>query len=129
MSVSTSEEARPSRVVVHEGDLFANAPERSVLVHACNTVGVWGSGIAAEFKRRYPDAFRVYHEACLKMGEDLLGTCLLIPAGERDVACLFTSKRYGKAVDPPETVLKSTRNAVRDLLAQLEGSDKPIYGW
>jgi len=34
------------------------------LVNTVNTVGVMGKGVAAEFKRRYPDMFRRYHELC-----------------------------------------------------------------
>ncbi|KAJ5490785.1 ADP-ribose 1''-phosphate phosphatase [Penicillium diatomitis] len=47
------------------GDLF-NAPEGSALIHACNTLGVWGGGVAQSFKILYPAAFRVYREHCLQ---------------------------------------------------------------
>jgi ADP-ribose 1''-phosphate phosphatase len=128
MSASTSQ---PTGVTVHEGDLFASAPQRCILVHACNTLGSWGSGIAAAFKTHYPEAYQVYNETCIEKGDDLLGTCLLIPTGERDIACLFTSRRFGRAVDPPKMILQSTRSAVEDLQRQIKEEllDKPIYGW
>ncbi|KAG8816937.1 ADP-ribose 1''-phosphate phosphatase [Serendipita sp. 400] len=115
-------------IVVHEGDLFAKAPQSSVLVHACNTQGSWGSGIAAAFKAKFPDAYEVYHQVCIEKGSALLGTSLLIPSGETDIACLFTSRGYGKNKYPKRMILDSTRSAVADLQRQLEGSDKPIYG-
>lgn len=34
------------------------------LVNAVNTVGVMGKGIAAEFKRRYPEMFERYKALC-----------------------------------------------------------------
>ncbi|CAG8617974.1 3965_t:CDS:2, partial [Acaulospora colombiana] len=86
-------------------------------------------GIAVAFKRKYPEAYEIYHNACLEKGSDLLGTCLLIPAGQRDIACLFTSERYGRHTDPKAKILRSTRSAVQDLMGQTQGSDKPMYGW
>jgi ADP-ribose 1''-phosphate phosphatase len=129
MTQSTSAAQTNSGITLHEGDLFANAPDCSVLVHACNTQGVWGSGIAAAFKQKYPAAYQIYHDTCVEKGDELLGTCLLIPAGERDIACLFTSKRFGKNTDAKAMILESTRTAVRDLMRQTQDSDKPIYGW
>ena len=41
-----------------------DAPENSIITHACNAQGVWGSGIAKEFKKRYSNAFEVYYEHC-----------------------------------------------------------------
>jgi ADP-ribose 1''-phosphate phosphatase len=130
--MAASQSTQPSRtepIVVYEGDLFENAPERCVLVHACNTLGSWGSGIAVAFKSKYPKAYEVYHNTCLEKGSDLLGTCLLIPAGKRDIACLFTSERYGRYTDPKAKILQSTKSAVQDLMRQTQGSTKPIYGW
>ena len=33
------------------------------LIHVCNNVRVMGSGIALEIKNRYPNTFKVYHDA------------------------------------------------------------------
>ena len=44
------------------GDLLAADCE--ALVNAVNTVGVMGKGIALAFKRRFPDNFAAYREAC-----------------------------------------------------------------
>jgi O-acetyl-ADP-ribose deacetylase (regulator of RNase III) len=44
------------------GDLFAEPAE--ALVNTVNCVGVMGKGVALEFKRRWPDNFRKYKNAC-----------------------------------------------------------------
>ncbi|KAF7289514.1 S5A-REDUCTASE domain-containing protein [Mycena chlorophos] len=110
------------------GDLFS-APANSILVQACNTRGSWGAGIAVAFKEKFPDAFEEYKAACKKDGAALLGSCLLIRGAEYDVACLFTSKDYGRRVDPPDQIIASTRSAVADLVAQnTTDSPKQLFG-
>ncbi|KAF7317904.1 S5A-REDUCTASE domain-containing protein [Mycena kentingensis (nom. inval.)] len=108
------------------GDLFA-APAHTILIHACNTRGSWGAGIAAAFKDRFPAAFGIYNAECKKHGAELLGKCLLIRGAEYDVACLFTSRDYGKRVDPPEQILAATRSAVQHLLEQNKDPVKPLH--
>ncbi|THU79796.1 hypothetical protein K435DRAFT_697055 [Dendrothele bispora CBS 962.96] len=102
------------------GDLFS-APPNTILVHACNALGSWGAGIAAVFKERFPSQFEAYHAHCKAHDSvSLVGTCLLLPddGGVHDIACLFTSKAYGKRVDSPEQILEATRMAVQDLVKQ-----------
>lgn len=115
----------------HIGDLF-EAPDNSVIVHACNAVGSWGGGIAAAFRQRYPQAYQIYKKHCTKehnFETDPVprGTCLLIPPVESKpgapkhwIGCLFTSAKYGRAKDPPHVILRHTGPAFRDLLAQLD---------
>ncbi|KAJ5207616.1 hypothetical protein N7449_001995 [Penicillium cf. viridicatum] len=45
------------------GDLF-DAPNGAALIHACNCQGVWGAGIAREFRERYPAAYEIYRNHC-----------------------------------------------------------------
>ncbi|KAJ7745437.1 hypothetical protein DFH07DRAFT_16528 [Mycena maculata] len=114
-----SQSALPHKITHIKADIFA-APPNTILVHACNTRGSWGAGIAVAFQARYPAAFVEYKNTCKKQGEELLGTCLLIRGETHDVACLFTSKDYGRRVDSPAEILKATRLAVADLLRQNE---------
>ncbi|KAK0487097.1 hypothetical protein IW261DRAFT_1445855 [Armillaria novae-zelandiae] len=106
-----------SKLTYVKKDIFS-APENSILVHACNTKGSWGAGIALAFRVRYPEAFTVYNQHCKEQGPAILGTCLLIPGEHRDVACLFTSKAYGRQKDSPEQILDATRTAMSDLMRQ-----------
>ncbi|GAB1313581.1 ADP-ribose 1''-phosphate phosphatase [Madurella fahalii] len=119
----------PSRIHITDktGDLFA-APPHTLLIHACNAVGSWGGGIALAFRKRYPAEFKLYHAHCLRSTPDkLVGTALLIPPVQQQqqqqqgakghyIGCLFTSRRYGKARDPPGRILEATGPAMRDLM-------------
>ncbi|OCK84060.1 hypothetical protein K432DRAFT_274495, partial [Lepidopterella palustris CBS 459.81] len=116
----------------HTGDIFA-APAQTLFIHACNTQGSWGAGIAAAFKDRYPRAYQAYHSHCLSK-HVRTGTALLIPPCETDpsrpkhwVGCLFTSARYGRRKDGPEEILANTGPAVRDLLRQV-GEGRGVVG-
>ncbi|EXJ83673.1 hypothetical protein A1O1_07297 [Capronia coronata CBS 617.96] len=68
-----------------EGDIF-DAPDRAVIVHAVNCQGVWGYGIAAQLKKAFPAAYRVYRSYCQHGSApwDLVGTSLLIPPQPED---------------------------------------------
>ncbi|CAG5162211.1 uncharacterized protein ALTATR162_LOCUS6180 [Alternaria atra] len=108
----------------HTGNIFA-APPQTLLIHACNVQGAWGSGIAKAFKDTYPKAYTIYHAFCTK--EHLLksrpvptGSALLIPpvdAGkEHWIGCLFTSAKYGKGKDKPDVIVGNTKPAMEMLL-------------
>lgn len=116
-------------LVVQEitGDMFEDMPQDCLLIHACNCVGSWGAGIAADFKKRYPKAFQTYHDHCKKAcANDLIGTALLIPPDEEDaeamdhwIGCLFTSRKFGKDKDVPQQILEHTESALLDLMSQV----------
>lgn len=109
------------------GDLFA-APVNSILVHACNTKGQWGAGIALAFKEKYPAQFKRYRAHCREHGDDLVGSCLLIPGDTHDIACLFTSKAYGRRKDSPSEILSATRTSMQDLIRK-NVAQKPLHAW
>lgn len=112
-------------IVTIKGSLF-DAPKGSIIIHACNTKGVWGSGIAKAFAKLFPRARDVYSAVCQAEGSKRLGTCLLIPAGSHTIGCLFTSKSFGQHVDSPQNILKATKTAIDDLIAQ-NTDNKPMY--
>jgi ADP-ribose 1''-phosphate phosphatase len=85
-----------------------------VLAHACNCRGVWGSGIAVEFKARYPEVFAEYNAICREKGDSLLGNFTEHTAANGDVIlCLYTSRGYGDSVDPAGVILGSTRESLQ----------------
>lgn len=105
------------------GSVFeAQSIPGSILAHACNAKGVWGSGVAKEFKERFPNQYNAYSYHCNKFnGGPIVGTTLLVYDQIFDigVACMITSERYGKDVDPPAAILEATYSAFIDLLSQL----------
>lgn len=114
-----------SKITTIKGNLF-DAPKGSILIHACNCKGVWGSGIAKQFAKRFPKAYEVYAQECKDKGSSLLGKCLLIPTGSYVVGCLFTSKNYGQFVDKPDNILIATRLAIAHMILQNE-QDLPFH--
>lgn len=99
-----------------KGSLF-EAPPGSVLVHACNAQGVWGSGIAAEFKKRFPKSFEEYRRFCESHSprSDAVGQYFESSEG---IVCLITSENYGDKVDPPGRILENTLKALAQLVRE-----------
>jgi O-acetyl-ADP-ribose deacetylase (regulator of RNase III) len=62
-----------------QGDLFHADAE--ALVNTVNCVGFMGRGIAAQFKRAFPDNFTAYAAAC-KRGDVQPGRMLVVPTGK-----------------------------------------------
>ncbi|MCJ1469869.1 ADP-ribose 1''-phosphate phosphatase [Pseudocyphellaria aurata] len=122
-----------ANITEQTGDIFS-APANSILIHACNAKGVWGSGVALAFKKKFPIAFKVYVDHCnpqfvesanlAQHQSSLAGTALLIPPStpreKHWVACLFTSVGYGRNVDPIERIVTNTERAVADLAKQID---------
>lgn len=111
-----------------KGNLF-DAAAPALLAHACNCVGLWGAGVAAAFKKLYPDAYATHRKHCqAHSAEQLLGTALVIPPSPREppnyVVCLFTSGGYGTAKHNPTDIVRHTRLAMDDLQRQLEADPR-----
>lgn len=104
-------------IIYHKGDLF-NAPKGSILAHACNCRGRWGSGIAAIFARQFQMPYRAYQADCQRFGDQLLGSSKIYTGREYKIAALFTSRGFGSEVDSPEQILKATETAVWELKQQ-----------
>jgi ADP-ribose 1''-phosphate phosphatase len=116
-----------SKLTYITGDIFT-APPNTILVHACNTQGFWGAGIALSFREKYPAQFKLYKAHCGEHGDALVGTCLLISGETHDIACLFTSRGFGRRKDSPEEILNATETAVKDLMEKnVQG--KELHSW
>ena len=115
------------------GDLATSAPDNAVLIHSCNCVGKWGTGVATALAHKFPTLVKTCQEYCKDHSiEELLGTCVMAWAEDEDVsrtqwvACLFTSKGYGKKTpshpgeSSPSAITAHTRTALQDLRQQLE---------
>lgn len=103
-----------------------DAPKNTMLVHACNAHGVWGSGIATEFKTRFPKAFLRYKGYCASE-EKPLGKTFIVQDNDYEIGCLITSKDYGKKVDSRERITKSTILSLGKLFEVLKPYPIPVY--
>jgi len=111
-----------------------DAPPGSILMHACNAQGVWGRGIAAEFKHRFPNSYREYVGHCAKAlhGYPFYGVVgrafILGPESGKRVACLVTSYDY-RDLDSEETIILQTITALEDFCLAWEevSGGEPIY--
>lgn len=74
-----------------EGDIFTSPAQ--VIVNAVNTVGVMGKGIALEFKKRYPQMFEVYKNACEKR-KFTIGKLMLISASDHMILLFPTKENW-----------------------------------
>jgi O-acetyl-ADP-ribose deacetylase (regulator of RNase III) len=82
-----------------EGDLFA-APGIRAWAHGCNCAGAMGSGIAVEFKRRFPRMFDEYRVRCAD-GRFGLGDVFVWSEGEVTVYNLGTQEHWRKKAQLP----------------------------
>lgn len=106
-------------IIYKTGDLFKLAPPNSMLIHAVNCQGVWGSGIAKIMKENFRDEFCLYQKHCddnlsNRYESNVIGEALIT----NRVVSLFTSFHYGEKVDPPSVILANTKNALNDLFTK-----------
>lgn len=117
-----SQQETDLNIVTRKGDLFA-APPRTLLVHACNTLGHWGAGIATAFRERYPHAYEANKSHCAA-SDSASGTALLVPPDDDQedthfVGCLYTSAGVGRRKDPVRRIVENTEKAWGQLLRQV----------
>ncbi len=100
------------------GDLLAI--RHGIVLHQVNTMGATGD-LAGALRRKYPDAFKPYHERCRSMGTNALGTALI--ARKSDGPCI--AHVFGQMRPGPNTDLAAVNFALTDLAAQI--ADDPHY--
>ncbi len=118
------------KLIAYKKMSLFDAPKGSYLVHACNSQGVWGSGIAATFKEKFPHSFAVYNRACQGNSKFALGKSWSINDVDYVVTCLIVSEGYGKYKSSQEDILKYTEMALHSLLSfvvEWDKSTKVIY--
>jgi len=108
------------KIIYHKMSLF-ETPRGSCLVHGCNAQGKWGSGIAKIFAEKFPNSYTIYSEACKKQFA-AVGNGFVIKDIQYYIGCLITSHDYGPRKDPPDVILKQTRQALTDFLSSFHGT-------
>jgi ADP-ribose 1''-phosphate phosphatase len=97
-----------------------DAPAESAIMHDCNALGIWASGIAKDFNQRFPKTFKEYNRYCTQNEQNPVGTVIVGFENDFVVGNLITSYGYGKEVDPPEEILKNTEKALHEFFEYLE---------
>ncbi len=101
-----------------KGDLLQS--EADALVNTVNCVGVMGRGIALQFKKQFPDNFKVYKKACDK-GEVQPGRMFIVKChellGPRYIIN-FPTKRHWKGKSRVEDIDKGLRS-LKEEISQL----------
>ncbi len=100
-------------------DLF-DAPKGTLLMHSCNAQGIWGSGVALQFKEKFFVEYEMYNIYCNAGPEFTLGTGIIF----NRVACIIASNGYSHKVDDNETILKNTETSIKMII---DNSNGPIY--
>lgn len=104
-----------------------DAPKGSTIIHAVNAQGVWGSGIAKEFKIRYPIDFAIYKKFVARKystGDGYISfKNSFTDENPHMVGCLVTSENYGPLKDSREVIKINTTIALQDVL-----EDATYYG-
>jgi len=126
--------AKTISLTYHVGDMFEDAPKNCLLIHACNTQGHWGAGIAKAFKQKYPKAYSTHNKFCAKEHSKTqpvpTGSAQLLAPVDDDsqhwIGCLFTSAKYGKAKDKPDVIVRNTAASMKMLLELVMMADGEI---
>jgi ADP-ribose 1''-phosphate phosphatase len=114
--------------LIHKRQSLFDAPKGSVLVHACNTKGVWGSGIAATFRELFPKAHKAYVTHCRKFG--LVGTAPIFEDNGYFICCLLTSSGFAETLDSKDIINVNTVLALNHFCSTEHWryfSKRPIY--
>ncbi|MEO5354528.1 MAG: macro domain-containing protein [Magnetococcus sp. XQGC-1] len=102
-------------ITITRGNLL-DAPAEA-LVNTVNTVGVMGKGIALQFKKAFPDNFRVYKLACdrkeFTTGQMLVVECRLLEG--RKIIINFPTKRHWKGESRMEDIESGLKALVREV--------------
>jgi O-acetyl-ADP-ribose deacetylase (regulator of RNase III) len=81
-------------LIFKTGSLFDS--DADCLINPVNTVGVMGSGLAAQFKERYPEAFQLYKRRC-ERGSFKVGKIIFYRSRvDGRAMCLFPTKEHWK---------------------------------
>ena len=112
-------------MVSYQNISLFDAPTETIIVHACNSQGVWGSGIAKPFKDKYPSSFLDYNKFCM-LANSKRGTACgragLSTFHESEphwVGWIVTSHNYGPLKDSPEQIKINTTLALAELCKKI----------
>lgn len=112
-------------MITNQNISLFDAPKESIIVHACNSQGVWGSGIAKPFKEKYPVSYEFYADFCKKWNDrrgTACGRADLSPFPQSEphwVGWIVTSHNYGQLKDSPDVIKIYTTLALREFCTKV----------
>lgn len=112
-------------MITHKKMSLFDAPKESIIVHACNSQGVWGSGIAKTFFQKYSHSYADYNKFCMIANKERGTACgraslSTFPAQEPHwVGWIVTSHNYGPLKDSPELIKIHTTMALMELCKKI----------
>jgi O-acetyl-ADP-ribose deacetylase (regulator of RNase III) len=97
---------------LQRGDLFQSTAE--AWVNTVNTQGVMGKGLAYEFKKRFPENYKFYQQAC-KQGQVQIGKMLVFPTQQLQPQYIinFPTKRQWRQKAKLEYIQQGLQDLVR----------------
>lgn len=112
-----------------------DAPPGSILMHACNSKGVWGSGIAKTFKEKFPDSYAMYEYFCVELNRTRGTACgkasIYVDRSSYRIGWIVTSHSYGEHKDPAKMILMYTALALQEFLGIINpfrsGPERVVY--
>ena len=106
-----------------------DAPKNSFIVHACNSEGVWGAGIAKEFAIQCPSQYVIYKKQASRIGEAVFEIFHDHDAEPHHVVNLITCSIEKYMSTSEEEILINTATALFDFLTFYveHYPKKPIY--
>ena len=102
-------------IVMKKGDILSADAE--ALVNTVNCVGISGRGIALQFKRTFPENFKVYEAAC-KRGDVVPGRMCVFETGRLDnprYIINFPTKRHWRGKSRMEDIERGLEDLVREV--------------
>lgn len=88
-------------IEIKKGDLLKSNAD--VIVHQTNCLGIMGSGVAYQIKKKYPQVFQEYYKFCKEYYDnnnlsELLGNVLFVKSDNKIIANCFGQYGIGKGV-------------------------------
>jgi len=105
-----------------KGNMFEKLDKDIIYLQACNAQGHWGAGVALEFKKYFPLAYRDHKKMMNRTGDGYL-----LDNNGYTIACLITSEFYGVRKDSPKKILIQTYLALYNLFRRISYEEIKIY--
>ena len=104
-----------NKIKYKTGSLF-DAEEGHILIHACNSKGVWGSGIAKQFKDRFPNSYLFYNLKCTS--NNMVAKSISFNEKNYKICSLITSSGYSTLLDSKNEILVNTTLSLQNFIIE-----------